>query len=382
MNDSIEKLVLPFVQQIDPYHPGKPIEEVERELKLRAIKLASNENPLGPSPLAVEAARKALFESNRYPDGGGYYLREKLAARHSVPLENILLGNGSTEVIDLVARTLLGPGDEGLTSAGSFPMYYISIRASGARLLEVPLRGHAFDLGALAQAVTPRTKLIYLANPNNPTGTMFTAGELERFLDELPDTAVVTLDEAYYEYVERPEYSRSLDLVRAGRNLLVLRTFSKVYGLAGLRIGYGVGAAELLREMNKVRLPFNTSCTAQAAALAALDDEAQVRRSVEANRSGLAQLTHGLDALGIEYVPSVANFLLVLLGTDAQPVADKLLQFGVIVRPMRWMGFPEAIRVTAGTAEENRKFLEALPRALGLRGEAGVSRSREPRRER
>ncbi len=363
MKKSIQELVPAFVREIDPYVPGKPIEEVERELRLRAVKLASNENPLGPSPLAVEAARKALADANRYPDGGGYYLREKIAARLGVPMDNVLLGGGSTELIDIAARTLLNHGDDGLTSAGSFPMYYISIRAAGARLVEVPLRNYAFDLEAIARAATPHTKLIYLANPNNPTGTMFTADALDSFLARLPESVVV-LDEAYYDYVERPDYSRSIEQVRQGRNLVVLRTFSKVYGLAGLRIGYAIGPEALLAEMNKVRSPFNTSGVAQAAALAALDDAEHVRRSVESNRAGLRQLGEGLAALGMSYVPSAGNFLLVTLSSDAMPVADALLKRGVIVRPMGWMGFPNAIRVTVGTRQENEKFLGALAEVL------------------
>ncbi len=373
MTRPIHELVPAFIREIDPYVPGKPIEEVERELKLRAVKLASNENPLGPSPLAVEAARKALADANRYPDGGGYYLREKLAARLGVPMDNILLGGGSTELIDIAARTLLNHGDEGITSAGSFPMYYISIRAAGARLVEIPLRNYAFDLEALACAATPRTRLIYLANPNNPTGTMFTADALDAFLARVPESVVVVLDEAYYEYVERPDYSRSLERVHQGRNLVVLRTFSKVYGLAGLRIGYAVGPEALLAEMNKVRSPFNTSGVAQAAALAALDDVEHVRRSVESNRAGLRQLGEGLAALGVAWVSSAGNFLLVTLNSDAIPVADALVKRGVIVRPMGWMGFPNAIRVTVGTRQENEKFLGALaevrpPAPQGLAG--------------
>lgn len=371
MARSIRELVPGFIREIDPYVPGKPIEEVERELKLRAVKLASNENPLGPSPLAAAAAQRALAEAHRYPDGGGHYLREKLAGRLGVGMENIILGGGSTELIDLAARTLLNHGDEGATSVGSFPMYYISIRATGARLVEVPLRQYGFDLEAIAQAITPHTKLIYLANPNNPTGTMFTAEAFDRFLGQVPESVVIVLDEAYYEYVGRADYSRSVERVRQGRNLVVLRTFSKVYGLAGMRIGYGIGPAVLLEEMNKVRLPFNTSGVAQAAALAALDDAEHVRRSVESNRAGLKQLSEGLAAMGVRYVPSAGNFLLVDLGSDAQPVADELLKLGVIVRPMRWMGFPNAIRVTVGTRQENEKCLSALAQVRAGAGVAG-----------
>jgi histidinol-phosphate aminotransferase len=360
MTRPIRELVPSFVREIDPYVPGKPIEEVERELRMRAIKLASNENPLGPSPLAIAAAQKALNESNRYPDGGGYYLREKLAARLGVPADTIILGSGSTDLIDLTARTLLHQGDEGMTSAGSFPMYYISIRASGAKLVELPQKNYCFDLDALARAITPRSRLIYIANPNNPTGTLFTAAEFDAFLARVHDGLVVVLDEAYFDYVERSDYSRSMELVREGRHVLVLRTFSKVYGLAGLRIGYGVGPAELIAEMNKLRSPFNTSHVAQAAALAALDDTEHVRRSIASNRAGMAQLTRGLDALSARFVPSAGNFLLVELGRETGPIAEEMMKLGVIVRPMRWMGFPHAIRVTIGTAEENDKFLAAL----------------------
>ncbi len=351
-----------YIREIEPYVPGKPIEEVERELQTRAVKLASNENPLGPSPRAVEAARGALAGANRYPDGGGFYLREKLSARLGVSADQIILGSGSTDLIDLTARTLLREDDSGITSHGSFPMYYISIRAAGARLIEVPQKSYVMDLDGMVRAIEPRTRLIYVANPNNPTGTLFSADEFERFLARVPESVLVVLDEAYFEYVERADYSRSMELVRRGKNLLVLRTFSKVYGLAGLRIGYAIGSAELLAEMNKVRSPFNTSIVAQAAALAALDDAEHVRRSVESNRAGLAQLAQGLAELGLTFVPSVANFVLIELGSDAEPVAAELMKLGIIVRPMRWMGFPDAIRVTVGTAEENAHFLSALAR--------------------
>ena len=355
-----ENLIPPYIRAIAPYVPGKPIEEVEREIKVRAIKLASNENPLGPSPRAVEAAKKALLSENRYPDGGGFHLRQALSRRLDVPMENLILGCGTTDLIDLAARVLLREGDTGLTSAGSFAIYYISIQAAGAKLVEIPQRDDTIDLDTMARSITPDTRAIYLANPNNPTGTMFTASEFESFLDRVPEHALVVLDEAYFEYVERPDYSRSLDLLRRGRNLFVLRTFSKVYGLAGLRIGYGAGPAALLEQMNKIRYPFNTSGVAQAAALAALDDAEHVRRSIESNRAGLEQLSQGLRQLDIHFVPSVANFLLVEFPYETEELSQELLGRGVIVRPMRWMGFPNGIRVTVGTAEENRKFLLEL----------------------
>ncbi|HJY85296.1 MAG TPA: histidinol-phosphate transaminase [Candidatus Acidoferrales bacterium] len=368
MTKAIHDLVPSHIRAIDPYVPGKPIEEVERELRLRAAKLASNENPLGPSPLAVAAAKRAMTDANRYPDGGGHYLREKLAGRLGVGIESILLGAGSTELIDVLARTLLEHGDEGATSAGSFPMYYISIRASGARLIEVPQRDDAIYLDALRASITPRTKVVYLANPNNPTGTMFTADAFDAFLAGLPESVVVVLDEAYFEYVERQDYSRSIERVKEGRNLVVLRTFSKVYGLAGLRVGYAVGPAALLREVNKVRSPFNTSGVAQAAALAALDDVEHVRRSTASNRAGLKELAEGLAAMGVRYIPSAGNFLFVDLGLEAQPVADELLKLGVICRAMGWMGFPNGLRVTVGTHEENKKFLRALAQVRAAAG--------------
>ena len=364
MSPTLLDRVRAHVREIDPYKPGKPIEEVERELGLRAVKLASNENPLGPSPLAIEAARAALDASHRYPDGGGYALRQKIAARLGVHRDEIILGDGTSEVIDLAARALLTPEDEGLSCAGSFPLYYIAIRASGARIVTAPLKDYVFDLDALAAAVTPRTRVIYLSNPNNPTGTWFSADVLEKFLARVPEDVLIVLDEAYCDYVAEPGYSRSLEQRREHSNLLVLRTFSKIYGLAGLRIGYGIGLPGLLAEMNKLRTPFNTSGVAQAAALAALDDAAHVRRSVESNRAGLAQLTDGMRKLGLRCVPSVTNFIFVELDSDAAPVAQSLLERGVIVRPLAWMGFPRAIRVSIGTPEENDKFLNAIQQVL------------------
>jgi histidinol-phosphate aminotransferase len=360
MTRGIHELVPDYIRELAPYVPGRPIEEVERELKTRAIKLASNENPLGPSPLAIEAAKIALANSNRYPDGSGFYLREGLSKKHSIPAENIILGGGSTELIDLSARMVLRPGDCGVTSCGSFPLYHIAVRATGARFLEVPMRDYTFDLAAIARDLPAEAKLIFISNPNNPTGTMFTADDFDEFLEHVPKHVLIVLDEAYCDYVDHLNYSRSIEIVRGGRNLLVLRTFSKSYGLAGLRIGYGIGPADLLTEMNKIRGPFNTSGVAQAAALAALDDTEHVRRSVESNRAGLAQLGAGLKKLGIRPVPSVANFILIDFEFDADPLAAELMKHGVIVRPMRWMGFPNAIRVSIGTRAENEEFLHAL----------------------
>jgi histidinol-phosphate aminotransferase len=332
-------------------------------LKTDPIKLGSNENPLGPSPLAMAAAKKAVADSHRYPDATGLPLREALAKKHGVPTDNIILGAGSTELIDLVARITLRPKDCGVTSHGTFPLYPVAIRAAGARLLEIPLRDYAYDLDAIARNLPPEAKIVYLANPNNPTGTMFTADEFDAFLARVPHHILVIIDEAYFEYVQRTDYSRSIAAAQQRPNVIVLRTFSKVCGLAGLRIGYGIGPADLLEKMNKLRGPFSTSGVAQAAALAALEDHEHVRRSVESNRAGLAQLAAGFNSMNIQYVRSFANFVLVELNTDAEPLAEDLLASGVIVRPMRWMGLPTTIRVTVGTLGENDKFLAALEAA-------------------
>jgi histidinol-phosphate aminotransferase len=322
--------------------------------------LGANENPLGPSPLAVEAARQTLATSNRYAEDNGSQLRRELAGRHNLSTDQIILGAGATELIYLVSQLLLRPGDAGVTSHGSFPLYYIAIRSTGARLIETPLRDYRFDLDAIAQTLFTETKLVFLANPNNPTGTMFTADEFDTFLARVPDHVLIVLDEAYCDYVERPDYSRAIDIVKRRGNLLVLRTFSKVYGLAGLRIGYGFGPAALLDELNKIRAPFNTSGVAQAAALAALDDREHVRRSIDANNAGLSQIAGGLKQLGICYVPSVANFILAEFGYDTEPLSAELMKRGVIVRPMRALGFPQAIRISVGTRAENERFLATL----------------------
>lgn len=311
----------------------------------------------------MAAAKNALADSHRYPDATGLPLRETLAKKHGVPSDNIILGAGSTELIDLAARITLRAGDCGVISHGSFLLYSIAIRAAGARLLEIPLRDYAYDLDAIARNLPPEAKIVYLANPNNPTGTMFTAGEFDAFLARVPHHVLVIIDEAYFEYVQRADYSRSIAVALARTNVIVLRTFSKVYGLAGLRIGYGIGSADLLQRMNDLRGPFSTSGVAQGAALAALEDHEHVRRSIESNRAGLAQLAAGFHSMGIQYVPSFANFVLVELHKDAEPLAEILLARGVVVRPMRWMGLPTTIRVTVGTREENEKFLAALESA-------------------
>lgn len=361
---SIEDLLHPWSKRIRPYPPGKPIEEVERELGRTAIKLAANENPLGPSPRAVEAIRQSLDRIYLYPDGSGYYLRRKLAEMHGLEMEQIILGAGSTDLIELAAKTFLVASDEGITSESAFYIYRLAIEGMGAGLVQVPMRNMAFDLPGLARAVTERTKVIYVGNPNNPTGTWVTAAELDRFLDTIPPHILVVLDEAYYEYVQRPDYSHSLDYVRQGRNVLVLRTFSKVYGLAGLRLGCGLGHKELIEALNRIRSPFNANSVAQAAGLAALDDLEHVHRSVENNRREMKFVTEELTLLGVHYTPSVGNFLLVDTGRDCEEYFARLLEEGVIVRPMKLYSFPTSLRVTVGTHEENEQFLEALGRVM------------------
>ena len=363
---SINELLPPWVTRIRPYPPGKPIEEVERELGHTAVKLASNENPLGPSPRALEALRNSLDRANFYPDGGGYYLRQKLAELQQLDMSQIILGSGSTDLIDLVAKTFLPAGDQGITSQSAFYIYRLASEEMGAELSQTPLRENAFDLAAIAHAVTQRTKVIYIANPNNPTGRMVTADDMDRFLSALPPRVLVVLDEAYYEYVRDPDYSHSLDYVRNGRNVLVLRTFSKVYGLAGLRLGYGMGNPELIQALNRVRSPFNANSLAQAAGLAALDDQEHVAHSVEANAHEMKFVTEELALAGVRYTPSVGNFLLVDTGRDCEEDFIRLMHEGVIVRPMKLYGFPTSLRVTIGRHEDNEKFLECLARVARM----------------
>ena len=371
MTRTIEELIPDYLRGLPVYVPGKPIEEVERELKIHAVKLASNENPLGPSPKGMAAARAVLGDSNRYPDGGTHLLREALAERRGVSLEEIFVGLGSSEIIDLASRALLRPGLQGLTSHGTYAPFSVAIRASGAELVLVPQREFAFDLKAMAKAITPKTGVIYLANPNNPTGSAFGSEELDEFLAAVPDGVLVVLDEAYIDYAVSMGLRDAVEAYRRRKNLLILRTFSKVYGLAGLRIGYAIGRPELLSAMNKLRTPFNTSGVAQAAALAALDDNEHVARCIETNATERKRLSEGLARLGFRPVPSEANFVFIVAGPEAQAMSDDLLRMGVIVRPLGWMGFPEAIRISVGTAEENDKCLSAMARVILKRAGKG-----------
>jgi histidinol-phosphate aminotransferase len=366
MKKSVIQEMLPsWAGRIKPYVTGKPAEEVERDLGRSARKLASNENPLGPSPRAVEAIEKSLGRVHLYPDSAAHDLRQKLAEYHGVDASQVILGAGSTELIYLAARTFLTPQDESLTSESSFYIYRLAVSEAGAGCRLVPMRDMTFDLGAIRRAVTPRTKVIFIANPNNPTGTMFPTREFESFLDGLPPRVLVVLDEAYYDYVERPDYCHTFERFVSRETLLVLRTFSKVHGLAGLRVGYGIGHSELIAELDRVRPPFDVSRPAQAAAIAALEDGEHVARSVESNRREMKFITAELTLLGIRFTPSVGNFLLIDTTRDCEHDFLRLLEEGVIVRPMKLYDFPTSLRVTIGTHEDNEAFLEGMRRVMG-----------------
>jgi histidinol-phosphate aminotransferase len=369
MAHSIADLIPEYIRGLPVYIPGRPIEEVERELKIHAIKLASNENPIGPSPKAVEAVKNAVADSNRYPDGGTHLLRAKLAKLHGVSMDQIFMALGSSEIIDLASRILLAAGKTGITSYGSYAPFSLAIRASGAELVRVPQQDFAFDLPAIAEAVLAHaeTRIVYLANPNNPTGTAFGMVDLQEFLRRVPADVLVVLDEAYIHYADRPHMPDSVQVFRAHANLLVMRTFSKVYGLAGLRVGYAIGDTPVLEAMNKLRTPFNLAGVSQAAARAALDDAEHVNRSIQENAAERARLAEGLSALGLRPVRSHTNFIFIDIGPEARALCDELLHEGVIVRPLGWMGFPDAMRVSVGLAHENDQLLAAMSRLLAKR---------------
>ncbi|MDZ7749235.1 MAG: histidinol-phosphate transaminase [Halofilum sp. (in: g-proteobacteria)] len=367
-------LAVPGVRGLAPYEPGKPIETLAREHGLDPadiVKLASNENPRGPSPQAVTAARAVLDEVHRYPDGNATGLREHLAARHSVEPEAITLGNGSNDVLDMIARTFLGPGRNAVFSRHAFAVYPIATSAAGAeaRVAEPqpgdhPQVPHGHDLDAMAALIDDDTRVVFVANPNNPTGTWVDREALERFLARVPDHVIVVLDEAYSEYVREPEFPNGLCWLPRHANLVVTHTFSKIHGLAGLRCGYALSTPAVADLLNRVRHPFNVNTAALAAAEAALSDEAFVAESVEQNTAGLRRLDEGLRALGLAPIPSVANFVTVDAGRPAQPVFEALLAEGVIVRPIGGYGLPRHLRITVGSEADNARLLEALARVL------------------
>jgi histidinol-phosphate aminotransferase len=363
---SFKSIANQFVCDVPVYEPGRPIEEVARELGLNPktiIKLASNENPLGPSPKAVAAMRKALATAHLYPDGGGFYLRQALAKKLSVEIDNIILGAGSNEIIEFLYHAFVGPGDEVVAGDRAFVIYSIMAKMFQARCVEVSFKGHTHDLKAMLAAITPRTKLVFVANPNNPTGTRVTDAELDEFIRRLPAHVIAVLDEAYIEFLDGAPPSIEYAMKR---NVVVLRTFSKIAGLAGLRIGYGVAQKECIALLQRVRQPFNVNAVAQAGALAAMGDAAHIRKTKALTRRGLAYLYREFKRLKLEYVPSSANFVLVNVG-DGDEIFRALQRRGVIVRPMRGYKMPGWVRVTVGTMDENRKFITALEKELANR---------------
>jgi histidinol-phosphate aminotransferase len=366
MTTQWESLANEHILGIAPYEPGKPIEELERELGIvDAIKLASNENPLPPSDRVQSAIRASLATLNRYPDGTAFYLRQALAKKHGVSAEQVILGNGSNELIELLTRTFLKPGDEAVVPHPSFVVYPMIVQASGGIRVMVMLKDYRLDLEAMARAMTPLTKLVFIANPNNPTATIVTADEVEQFMDRVPERTIVVFDEAYLEFAQGPDFPDTLNYVKQGRKVLVLRTFSKANSLAGLRVGYGIADADAIALMNRIRQPFNVNSVAQVAALAALDDDAHVLECVRMIEAGRHYLYDEFKALGLKYVPSRANFILVDVGRSAADIYQKLLHEGVIVRPMTAFGMESTLRITVGTPAENRRLIKGLRVALG-----------------
>jgi histidinol-phosphate aminotransferase len=364
------KLVPEHVRKLGGYIPGKSLRQAQRESRVNCIKMASNETPFGPSPRAVQAMQAVLAECNFYPDNDAGELRQKLADRHQVSPDQVVVTGGSSSLLGIIARALLSPGLNAVTSERSFIVYPIVTQAAGGQLITVPMPNDGFDLDAIAAAINPNTRIVFLANPNNPTGTLVTADQLERFLAKVPGDVTVIVDEAYYDFAQRfaelrgVEYSRSIDHVRHGRNVVVLRTFSKAHGLAGVRIGYGIGPAELMSCFARLRTTFSISVPAQAAALAALEDEAHTRRAVENNAEQAQRVIDGVVQLGYRAVPTWANFIYCELGEDAAAVAKRMEAEGVIIRSLVPWGAPTAIRVTIGTPEQNGIFLSAFKKVM------------------
>ncbi|MCW8955367.1 MAG: histidinol-phosphate transaminase [Gammaproteobacteria bacterium] len=366
------KLAVPGVQQLTPYQPGKPVEELERELGLQqSIKLASNENPIGPSSKAVAAVQEVIGRVNAYPDGSGFKLTSKLAEKHGVVRTAITLGNGSNDVLELIARAFLAPCYNAVFSEYAFAVYPIITQAIGAEArvarafpADHPTMPYGHDLDAILSMINPATRVVFIANPNNPTGTWLDLQQLDAFLQAVDDEVIVVLDEAYYEYMPDSLKPASEALIQRFPNLVITRTFSKIYGLAGLRIGYGISSPDLADFLNRVRQPFNTSLPAQVAALAALDDDEHIASSIAMNQAGLAQLRLGLDKLGLQSIPSIANFIAVDFKRDALPIYNDLLRQGIILRPLANYKMPHHLRITIGTEQQNQRLLSSLEQVL------------------
>lgn len=351
--------------KIKSYQPGKPIEEVKRELGLKTVvKLASNENPLGPSNKAIEAIKKCASEINIYPDGGSYYLKKALTEKLGLGEEEIIVGNGSDEIVSLITRVFLQKGEEAIMGDPSFLMYRIDTQLSQARILPIPLNNFRLNLPAMAKAITPKTKLIFISNPNNPTGTIVEEEEVKSFLKDLPFRIIVIFDEAYFEYVEDENYPQTMNLLNEKNNIIILRTFSKIYGLAGLRIGYGIARPQIIEMLNRARPPFNVNSLAQAAALASLKDKYQIERSKKLIKEEKEYLYSNLHKMKLSYIPTQANFILIKLGTKASYVEKRLLQHGIIIRGMKAYNLTQYVRLTIGTREQNERFIRALHKIL------------------
>lgn len=367
----ISDFVPEHIRALSTYVPGKPQRQAERESGIRCIKMASNENPFGPSPLAIAAIQQAAPSTNFYPDNEASDLRFVLADHHGVQPEQILVTDGSTALIDIIARAMLGPGLNAVTSERSFVIYSHVTRASGGHLIQVPMKTDTFDLDAIAAAITPETRVAYIANPNNPTGTMFYADELDRFVSRVPDHVMLLLDEAYCDYGEfyarqsRQAYSRSLEHVKAGRqNVIVLRTFSKAHGLAGLRVGYGIGDPQMLRYFAQLRTAFSVSVVGEAGAVAALRDEAHIRMSVERNAENVEYLTPRLQEMGFRVVPTSANFIYLQTTDDPNQLARRMQNEGCIIRSLVPWGISNALRISVGTQHQNRVLIDALAKVI------------------
>ena len=355
-----------YLQRINPYRPGKPIEEVARNLRLRGeiIKLASNENPLGTSPLALQAMRRALRDSSFYPDDNCYYLKEKLAKRHGLKPENIFVGNGSVEILPLITLAFQGPEASAVASAGAFIWFKIAVHISAGELLEIPMKDYTHDLAAMLAAVKNDTRLLYIANPNNPTGTLVKREAVESLFRRVPPSVLVVMDEAYHEYIDDPSYPDSFKLFREGKNIIILRTFSKIYGLAGLRLGYAVASAPVIDALSKLRISFNVNRLSQVAGLAAMDDLRHIRRGKALNEAGKEYLYEAYRKLGLFTLPTFANFIFVDFAKDSQVVFEALQRRGIITRTIKEYGFPNALRITIGTEQQNERLIRTLKKVL------------------
>jgi histidinol-phosphate aminotransferase len=355
-----------FLKKIQPYQPGKPIEEVARQLNLKGeiIKLASNENPLGASPLALQAIGKAAKEAYLYPDDNCFYFRKKLAAKLGLDPENIFVGNGSVEILPLATLAYLDPRLSAVCSQSAFIWFKIAVRIAAGELIEVPMKNNTHDLKGMLEAIKKNTRLVYIANPNNPTGTIVTKEEVEEFFRKVPDHVLVIMDEAYYEYIDDPRYPDSFKIFKERKNILILRTFSKIYGLAGVRLGYGIAHKEIMANLAKLRISFNVNRLSQIAGTAALDDDQHVRRGKGINDAGKEFLYAAYQKLGLFYLPTYANFIFVDFARDSRTVFEALQRKGIITRPIKEYGFPHALRITIGTDKQNRKLIRALKDVL------------------